>query len=152
MKLCQCVWVYCTLKKVLLACELSFWTKYSVLVMFWKLKIILLQLFYMYLELYKKWCYCMKQQWTNSVKYNYYYYIVIAVLLYSIIMSFPGGSDRKESACDVRDLVWSLGWENPLEEEMATHSSILGWRIPMGRGAWWATIHGVAKSWTQVRD
>ena len=53
--------------------------------MFWKLKIILLQLFYMYLELYKKWCYCMKQQWTNSVKYNYYYYIVIAVLLYSII-------------------------------------------------------------------
>ena len=32
--------------------------------------------------------------------------------------------------------VWSLGWEDPLEEDMATHSSILAWRIPMGRGSW----------------
>ena len=37
----------------------------------------------------------------------------------------------------------SLGWEDPLEEGMATHSSILDWRIPMDRGAWWATVHGV---------
>ena len=44
--------------------------------------------------------------------------------------------------------VQSLGWEDPLEEEMATHSSILAWRIPMDRGAWRATVHGVAKSWT----
>ena len=43
--------------------------------------------------------------------------------------------------------VQSLGWEDPLEGEgMATHSSILDWRIPMDTGAWWATIHGVAKS------
>ena len=41
----------------------------------------------------------------------------------------------------------SLGWEDPLEESMATHSSILAWRIPMDRGAWWATVHSVAKSW-----
>ena len=41
-----------------------------------------------------------------------------------------------------------LDWENPLEEGMSTHSSILAWRIPMGRGAWWATVHGVAKNWT----
>ena len=34
-----------------------------------------------------------------------------------------------------------LAWEDPLEEDMATHSSILDWRIPMGRGAWWATVH-----------
>jgi len=34
--------------------------------------------------------------------------------------------------------VWSLGWEDPLEEGMATHSSILAWRIPMNRGVWWA--------------
>ena len=40
----------------------------------------------------------------------------------------------------------SLGWEDPLEEGMATHSSILAWRIPMDRGAWWATVHGVAES------
>ena len=34
--------------------------------------------------------------------------------------------------------VQSLGWEDPLEESMATHSRILAWRIPMDRGAWWA--------------
>jgi len=48
--------------------------------------------------------------------------------------------------------VRSLGWEDPLEEGMATHSSILAWRIPMDRGAWQATVHGVAKSWTQMSD
>ena len=42
--------------------------------------------------------------------------------------------------------VRSLGWEDPLEEGMAAHSSILAWRIPMDRGAWWATDHGVTKS------
>ena len=40
----------------------------------------------------------------------------------------------------------SLGWEDSLEEEMATHSSILAWRISMDRGAWRARVHGVAKS------
>ena len=40
----------------------------------------------------------------------------------------------------------SLVWEGPLEEGMATHSSILAWRIPMDRGAWRATVHGLAKS------
>ena len=44
--------------------------------------------------------------------------------------------------------VHSLGWEDPLEEGMATHSSILAQRIPMDREAWWATIHGVTKSQT----
>ena len=39
-----------------------------------------------------------------------------------------------------------LGWEDPLEEGMATYSSILAWRIPKDRGAWRATVHGVAKS------
>ena len=48
--------------------------------------------------------------------------------------------------------VQSLGWEGPLEEGMATHSSILAWKIPMDRGAWWATVHGVEKSWTQMSD
>ena len=45
-------------------------------------------------------------------------------------------------------LVQSLGWEDPLEEGMGTHSSILVWRIPMDRGGWWATVHGVAKNQT----
>ena len=49
--------------------------------------------------------------------------------------------------------VQSLGREESLEEEMATHSSILAWRInPTDRGAWWATVHGVVKSWTRLSD
>ena len=40
----------------------------------------------------------------------------------------------------------SLGWEDPLEEDMATHCSILAWRIPRDRGAWWATVHRVTES------
>ena len=46
--------------------------------------------------------------------------------------------------------VRSLGWEDSLEEGMATHSSILAWKIFMDRGAGWATVHGVAKSRTQL--
>ena len=38
--------------------------------------------------------------------------------------------------------VQSLGWEDPLEEGMATHSSILAWRIPMDRGAWQTIVRG----------
>ena len=44
--------------------------------------------------------------------------------------------------------VQSLGWEDPLEKGTATHSRILAWGIFMNRGAWWATVHGVIKSWT----
>ena len=50
------------------------------------------------------------------------------------------------SAGDIRDEVRSLGQEDPLEESMATHSSILAWRIPRYRGAWWATVHRIAES------
>ena len=46
--------------------------------------------------------------------------------------------------------VQSLGWEDTLEEGMATYSSILAWRIPMDRGTWRATVHGVTKSRTQL--
>ena len=41
-------------------------------------------------------------------------------------VGFPGGLDGKESACGAGN----LGWEDPLDEAMATHSSLLGWRIP----------------------
>ena len=41
--------------------------------------------------------------------------------------------------------VRSLAQEDPLEEEMATHSSILAWSIPTDRGTWWATVHGVER-------
>ena len=46
------------------------------------------------------------------------------------LISFLGGSDGKESACNAGDRVLSPGWEDPLEKEMATHFSILAWRIP----------------------
>ena len=42
--------------------------------------------------------------------------------------------------------VRSLGWEDSPEERMATHSSILAWRIPMDRNAWQATVRRLAKS------
>ena len=45
-----------------------------------------------------------------------------------------------------------LSQEDPLEEGMATHSSILAWRSPMDRGAWQATVRGVAKSQAYLSD
>ena len=54
------------------------------------------------------------------------------------------GGVAANAACNVGD----LGSEDPLEEGMATYSSILAWRIPKDRGAWWATVLGVAKSQT----
>ena len=48
--------------------------------------------------------------------------------------------------------IQSLGWEDPVEKGIATHSSILAWRIPKGRGVWQVTVHGVAKSQTRLRD
>ena len=79
--------------------------------------------------------------------------------------TFPGGSTSKESACNTGDL-GSVPWserspgeeedfktkiQDPLEWE-ATHSSILAWRISWTRGAWQATVHGIAKSPTWLRD
>ena len=46
------------------------------------------------------------------------------------VLGFPGGSDGKESACNTGDLVQSLGWKDPLENGVATNSSIPAWRIP----------------------
>ena len=48
--------------------------------------------------------------------------------------------------------VQSLGLEDLLGEDMAIDSSILAWRMPMDRGAWWAIVHGVLKSWTWLSD
>ena len=48
--------------------------------------------------------------------------------------------------------VQSLGQEDPQEEGVAAHSSILPWRIPMDRGAWRATVHRVTKSQTRPKQ
>ena len=58
-------------------------------------------------------------------------------------MDFPGGSD---GSFNEGDLGLIPGLEDLLEEGMATHSSILNWRIPMDRGIWQATVHGVTES------
>ena len=66
---------------------------------------------------------------------------------------FPGGTSGKVSAYQCRRLkeswVQSLGWEDPMEEDMATHSSILAWRIPWTEG--WAMVQRVAKSQTRLK-
>ena len=61
-------------------------------------------------------------------------------------LDFPGAQKVKSPAAMQETQVQSLGWKDPLEKEMATHSSILAWTIP------WAekSVHGVAKSQTQL--
>ena len=73
-------------------------------------------------------------------------------LLLICSMSFFDGSVGKESTCSMETWVQSLGWEDLLEEGMATHFSNLAWRIPMDRGTCLANIHRVAKSWIQLSD
>ena len=64
------------------------------------------------------------------------------------ITHISGGSDGKEFPCSAGDLGSILVWDDPLEKEMATRSSILAWKIPMDRGALRATVHGITKSRT----
>ena len=65
---------------------------------------------------------------------------------------FPSG---KDSACQKQETqemwVQSIGQEDLLEKEMATHSSNLAWEIPCTEGAWWATVCGVAKNLTRLQ-
>ena len=58
---------------------------------------------------------------------------------------FPSGSVVKNLPAMQKTWVRSLGWEDPLEEDMETYSTVLAGRIPMGRGAWRATVHRVSK-------
>ena len=62
------------------------------------------------------------------------------------------GLDSKESACNARDPGFIPGLGRSPEESMATYSNILAWRIPMDRGTWQATVHGVAKNQTRLGD
>ena len=64
------------------------------------------------------------------------------------VPSFPGGSVVKNPRAVQETQVQSLGREDPLEKGMVTHSSILAWKIPMGRGALQAIVYRVAKSQT----
>ena len=68
---------------------------------------------------------------------------------YSITLpgGVPDGSVVKNLQADARDAGLIPGWEDPLEKEIATYSSILAWTIPYTyRGAWWATVHAIGRS------
>ena len=71
------------------------------------------------------------------------YYVLGVSLVDQLVKNLPAMQETP---------VRFLGWEDPLEEGMAIHSSIPAWRIPMDRGSWWAKVHGAAKSWTWLSD
>ena len=68
------------------------------------------------------------------------------------MLGFSGVSVVKNSPIMQEMQVQSLGWEDPLEKEMATHSSILAWEIPWTEKPGGATVHGVRKSQTLLSD
>ena len=68
------------------------------------------------------------------------------LLALNMACGLPQWLSSEESACSARDVGRSLGREDPPKEEIATHSSILVCKNPTDRGAWRATVHGVAKS------
>ena len=65
--------------------------------------------------------------------FRIYVYMCVSVYHLKVFFLPSGGSNSKESTCNVDTWVQSLGWEDPLGKGMATHSSILAWRIPMDR-------------------
>ena len=69
-----------------------------------------------------------------------------------IILKFPGGSVVKNPPTKQERQVQSLGQEDPLEEEMATRSSILAWEIPRTEEPGGLQSTGSQKSWTQLRN
>ena len=71
--------------------------------------------------------------------------LLISLKLFAESLGFPGGSDGNCLQCGRPGFDPGVG-KISLEESMATHSSILAWRIPMDRGTWWATVPGVAES------
>ena len=68
------------------------------------------------------------------------------------LVGLPGGSDGKEFTCNVGDLGSVPGLGRSPGGGHGNHSSILAWRISVDKGAWRATVHGVAKNQTQLRD
>ena len=77
---------------------------------------------------------------------------ILSLCLFNICrvhQGFPSGWDGKASVCNAGDLGSSLGWEDPLEKEMAAHSSILAWKIPWTMEP--TRLHGVTKSQTRLR-
>ena len=75
------------------------------------------------------------------MSYNSFYFCIIKI-------SFANPQLVKNLLAVQETQVQFQDWEDPLEKGMATHSSILAWRVPVDRGAWGTAVHGVAKSRT----
>ena len=74
----------------------------------------------------------------------------MASLVAQMVKNLPAVQETQVRFLDQEDpRIWIFSF---LEKEMATHSSILAWKNPMDRGAWWATVYGVAKSQTRLSD
>ena len=75
------------------------------------------------------------------------------MMTFDMTWDFSGGSDGKESTCNVGDLSSVPELVRSLEKGTDTHSSILAWRIPWtGEPGRSQPVHGVAKSWTRLSD
>ena len=68
------------------------------------------------------------------------------LFLFTLLRGFPSGSVIWNPPADAGNVHTIPGWEDPLEEEMATDSSILAWEIPRTEEPQTATVHGVTKS------
>ena len=95
--------------------------------------------------------------WVASTLLEFHFYVSIVLSLYKcsflIVVSqgIPGGSDGKESACNVGDLGLSPGLKRTLGEESGNPLQYSCLKNPKDRGSWWATVHGVKKNQTQLR-
>ena len=75
---------------------------------------------------------------------------IIFIITYMALLGFPGGSDGKKSACNAGDLVLIPGWRRSPGEGNGNLLQYPFLESSMERGAWWATIHRVAKSQIQL--
>ena len=84
----------------------------------------------------------------------YQHFLRVGHLAYfCTFMGFLSGSESKESACNAGDQVLCLGRKDSLEKGMATHSSILAWRVPWTEEpGGLQSVHRVAESQTQLSD
>ena len=100
----------------------------------------------------RRWVYQLVSTWKYQDFYASTQLRIFAFSLSSPLMDFPGDSAVKSLPAMLEMWVQFLGHKDPLEKEMATHSSILVWEIPWTRGAWQTTVHGVRNSQTQLSD
>ena len=101
-----------------------------------------------------------KYRWKSSwpwIRQWFLRYCTKSTVIFAVILDIIPGVSLVAQTVKNPPAMWetwvqSLGWEDPLEKSLAIHFSILVWRIPMDRGAWWASVHRVVKSQTRLSD